>query len=314
MGKIEIKNTNILVSVIIPTYKRETFFLERCIESILAQSYENVEAVIVDDNDIGDQHNLKTAEFISGYTGNEKVIYIKTPKNIGAALSRNLGIENAKGEYITFLDDDDVYLTEKIEKQLHFMLDNTLEMSFTDIGLYNMEDKLIDYRRHNYVKDFSHNNLMRLHVMHNLTGTPTYMFKTESLKKIGGFEGSILSDEYYLMEKAINQGLKIGYIPISYVKAYRHNMGSKSFGTNKIVGEKVLYKSKKKYFHLLNGLEKRYARCRYFAVMAVSYYRNKKILFALFYSFCAFIFGPDIIFNEIKRKNKNIKRYKNSFY
>lgn len=306
-------NENVLVSVIVPTYKRNNALLSRSIESLLNQTHKNIEIIIVDDNQVGDQYNIVTELLINLYLSDSRIKYLKTEVNSGVALSRNLGISKSTGKYITFLDDDDMYLSDKITYQLDYMLKNELDMTFTDIALHNHDNILIDYRRHDYVKSFENSNLMKLHVMHNLTGTPTYMFKASSLKEIGCFDNSILSEEYYLMEKAINRGLKIGYIPKSHVIAFRHNMGGESFGIRKIAGEKLLYQSKKKHFHMLSKHQIRYTKCRYYAVMAVSCFRAKKYIFALFFSIITFISGPIIVLKELKKKKKILKKYKKDF-
>ena len=198
--KIKKDDTSILVSIIVPTYKRGNAYLKRCIISLLNQTHKNIEIIIIDDNALNDEHSKKTVSIINELKDKGNIIYIKTEKNLRAALSRNLGIFAAKGDYITFLDDDDVYLPKKISIQLDYMQKEKLDMSFTDIGLYNEKDKLVDYRKHDYVKSKKNEDLIKLHVMHNLTGTPTYMFKAKSLKQIGGFDNFLLSEEYYLME------------------------------------------------------------------------------------------------------------------
>lgn len=295
------------VSIIVPTYKRGDMYLQRCLDSLLSQTHNNIEIIVVDDNIPDSEDNINTKKIIKDYSNTEKIIYIKTATNSGAALSRNQGIFKATGDYITFLDDDDIYLPKKIEVQLEYMVEHMLDMSFTDLGLYNEDDKLIDYRSHNYITDFSSSELIKQHVIHNLTGTPTFMYRADKLKEIGGFENSTISNEYYLMEKSINSDLKIGYIPICLVKAYRYSSGGLSFGQKKIDGEKSLFTSKKKYFHLLSNAEKRYTRCRFYAVMAVSYYRNKRYAACGYHCLLSLFSSPLSIVSEIKKRKRLMK-------
>ena len=70
--------------------------------------------------------------------------YIQNDKNLGGSLSRNNGIFNSTGEYITFLDDDDMYETNKIENQIKYMLDNDLDVCISELAIYNENDKLVD--------------------------------------------------------------------------------------------------------------------------------------------------------------------------
>ena len=104
-----------MVSGIITTYKRDASVVRRAIDSMLAQTCPVSEIILVDDNENGSPYSQALAEMCAGM---EKVRCIKQDGNRGACAARNLGIENARGEYIAFLDDDDIWLPEKIEKQL----------------------------------------------------------------------------------------------------------------------------------------------------------------------------------------------------
>lgn len=108
-----------LVSVIIPTYKRYNT-LSRAIKSVVYQTYKNIEILIVDDNDPNDSYSqgLKKMVFELGIP-NLKLV--TQEKHINGAAARNAGIKNAKGEFIAFLDDDDLWLPEKIEKEVEFI-------------------------------------------------------------------------------------------------------------------------------------------------------------------------------------------------
>lgn len=114
---------NDLVSVIIPLYNRQNTIV-RAIESVLNQTYKNIEIIIVDDcsNDDGCKIIEEKYKFI------DKVHLIRLKKNSGACVARNVGIDAAKGKYISFLDSDDEYLPLKIELQI-----NKLMLSNSDI-------------------------------------------------------------------------------------------------------------------------------------------------------------------------------------
>lgn len=105
-----------LVSVIIPTYKRKNILC--AVDSVLNQSYSNIEIIVVDDNAEFPEYRKYIENELNEYIINKKVILIQNMKNLGGALSRNEGIVASHGTYITFLDDDDWYLQEKIEKQV----------------------------------------------------------------------------------------------------------------------------------------------------------------------------------------------------
>ncbi|MBQ9975955.1 MAG: glycosyltransferase family 2 protein [Clostridia bacterium] len=122
-----------LVSVIIPTYKRPEA-LTRSVDSVLAQTHKNIEVVVVDDNGIGTEYGLKTAEVMSRYANDGRVKYVQHEKNINGSAARNTGIRASKGEYIMFLDDDDEFLPVKAESQLERLegLDETWGACYSD--------------------------------------------------------------------------------------------------------------------------------------------------------------------------------------
>lgn len=104
-----------LVSVIIPTYKRPDM-IARTIQSIKQQTYGSIEIIIVDDNGLGTDMQLKTAEVVAPFVSD--IIYLVHEANKGGSAARNTGWKAAKGQYITFVDDDDELARGKIEKQV----------------------------------------------------------------------------------------------------------------------------------------------------------------------------------------------------
>lgn len=110
------------VSVVITTYKRP-ITLERAIKSVLNQTYDNIEIIVVDDNDEESEYRKITQDIMTKYEKNKKIKYIKHKLNKNGAAARNTGIDNSSGEYITFLDDDDELLKDKIKLQVE-KLDN----------------------------------------------------------------------------------------------------------------------------------------------------------------------------------------------
>lgn len=106
----------LLVSIIIPTYKRATM-LHRAIASSLEQTYSNIEVLVVSDNEPDDEFTAKARETVESFN-DYRVQLITQEKHINGAVARNVGIKASKGEYISFLDDDDYYEKDKIEKQV----------------------------------------------------------------------------------------------------------------------------------------------------------------------------------------------------
>ncbi|MEW9674401.1 glycosyltransferase family 2 protein [Ammoniphilus sp. 3BR4] len=109
------KHQDIFVSVVIPTFNRASL-LRRSISSVLKQTYSNLELIIVDD---GSTDNTK--DVVDSFK-DPRIKYIKHKINKNGAIARNTGIKAAKGKYIAFLDSDDEWVSEKIQKQLDWVL------------------------------------------------------------------------------------------------------------------------------------------------------------------------------------------------
>lgn len=114
---------NYTVSVIIPTYKRSEM-LPRAVDSALNQTYKNVQVVVVDDNNPDTEWRKTTSKTMEAYAEDSRVKYVCHEKNMNGSAARNTGIQSADGEIVCFLDDDDWFLPEKIEKQVSYLLSN----------------------------------------------------------------------------------------------------------------------------------------------------------------------------------------------
>ena len=127
---------NVGVSIIMPAYNVEQFISES-IKSVLAQTYQDWELIIVDDNSTDNTYEI--AKSYAESDGRIKVI--RFSENRGAALARNAAIEAAKGKYIVFLDSDDLWLPHKLEEQLEFMRENDLAFTYSSYELIDEAGK-----------------------------------------------------------------------------------------------------------------------------------------------------------------------------
>ena len=114
-----------LVSIIMPSYNTGKFIGET-INSVIDQTYINWELIIVDDCS-----SDNTDEIIKNIK-DSRIVYLKNEKNMGAAVSRNRALREAKGKWIAFLDSDDLWKENKLEKQIKFMKDNNYYFSYTN--------------------------------------------------------------------------------------------------------------------------------------------------------------------------------------
>lgn len=124
-----------LVSIIMPSYNTASFIAES-IRSVLAQSYKDWELIIIDDCSPDN-----TDDVVRPYLSDERIRYLKNEKNSGAAVSRNRALREAKGKWIAFLDSDDLWMPDKLEKQISFMEKHYYHFSYTNYAEIDVDGK-----------------------------------------------------------------------------------------------------------------------------------------------------------------------------
>lgn len=127
-----------LVSIIMPSYNTGKFIAES-IKSVLAQTYQDFELIIVDDCSTDD-----TEEVVKSFN-DSRIIFIKNETNSGAAVSRNRALREAKGKWIAFLDSDDLWMPQKLELQLNFMKENGYAFTYTDYKIVTPSGEELPY-------------------------------------------------------------------------------------------------------------------------------------------------------------------------
>ena len=131
-----------LVSVIIPYYKKRNFVKETII-SVINQSYNHLEILI-----IYDDTNLNDLEFINQISKlDNRIKILNNKKRLGAGLSRNIGIEQSNGKYIAFIDADDTWAPDKLKDQISFMRKNDYQISHTSYFIIDERKKIIGQRK-----------------------------------------------------------------------------------------------------------------------------------------------------------------------
>ena len=139
-----------LVSVIMPYYRKKKY-LKKTISSILEQSYQNFEIIIVyDDVDKSELSFIKEIQKL-----NKRISILENSTNLGAGFSRNLGIEIAKGHYVAFLDCDDIWEKNKLERQISFMKERDISFSFTAYQIIDQKENIIGKREATDVLNFN---------------------------------------------------------------------------------------------------------------------------------------------------------------
>lgn len=165
---------NPLVSIITPVYNAEKF-ISQTIQSVLSQTYSNWELILVDD--VSKDNSL---QIISTFTEVHKnILLFKNDKNSGAAITRNRGMEEAKGKYIAFLDADDVWFPIKLEKQIGMMEAKHLDVSFSSYNLMDANGVLLG-KKVKALEQLSYRKLLKCNYVGNLTG----VYNIQTLGKI----------------------------------------------------------------------------------------------------------------------------------
>ena len=139
-----------LVSIIMPYYKKKAF-IESSIQSILCQSYQNFQIIVVDD-----ELSEESSKILKKIASLDKRINVRINKiNQGAGVSRNLAIENASGEYIAFCDCDDLWKDTKLDEQIKFMKKKNIDFSFTAYEVINENKDKIGFRTAKDILNFN---------------------------------------------------------------------------------------------------------------------------------------------------------------
>lgn len=174
------------VSVIIPTYGGGVG-LDRTIDSILDQTYKNLEIIIVDDNGLGSDNQKKTESVLSKYRTVDYVKYIAPEKNGGGSVARNIGARSSSGDYLMFLDDDDTVSKDKIERQVE-----ALENGNGAYGLAYCSTKVyMGNRFSNIIKATQSGDILEKYIFGKIyIGTGTALMIREAWESIGGYDES----------------------------------------------------------------------------------------------------------------------------
>ena len=155
---------NPLVSIITPSFNSEKFIAET-IESVQNQTYQNLEMIIVDDSS-----KDQTAAIIEQFVANDsRIQFFQLEKNSGAGIARELALSKAKGNYISFLDADDLWKPLKLEKQLQFLKENKLHFTFSFYDCIDEDGNVLN-KRVEAPLNLSYRQLFFCNYIGNLTG------------------------------------------------------------------------------------------------------------------------------------------------
>lgn len=225
-----------LISIISPSYNSSDF-IEVTINSISAQTYRNWELIVVDD--CSKDNTVSILKKLS--ETDSRIKYFTNATNQGAAISRNIGLENARGRFIAFLDSDDLWYPQKLDIQINFMLSNICPISFTSYELIDEKGLQID-KIIQTVEKIDYQGYMK----NTIIGMSTSMIDTNIVGKDFRFTNIRTRQDTYLWITLLKKGFKA--YGINQVLA-KYRVRSNSISANK-------FKAAKRVWYLYYNLEK----------------------------------------------------------
>lgn len=193
-----------LVSVILPTYNRAAT-LDRAITSVLAQSYTSFELLVIDDG------STDVTPSLVGAVKDDRVRYLRQDQNQGVAAARNRGLAAAKGRLIAFLDSDDAWMPEKLDRQVALMQASPgrVGLIYTGLAIQQPGGHTDTWRpevRGNVLADILQRNVVHF-------GTSSTMIRAEAAEAVGGFDSAMPANEDHDYWARIARLFEFDYLP-----------------------------------------------------------------------------------------------------
>ena len=248
------------VSIVIPTYKRPDK-LDRAVDSVLNQTYSNIEVIVVDDNSPGTEGRKRTESIMERYSSESRVIYVKHEFNKNGSAARNTGAKMSTGDFIGFLDDDDQFLPKKIESQINKLLSLSDDwgMCYNHYYTQKENESLIPVKEHREGDLF----LPALKQMLNINAGSNLLIRRKAFESIGGFDESFkrnqdheflvrLLHKYklaFVAEPGLIYSIGTTNVKINYEETIRHYIE-----TFKPYIDELNSKDKKEFYDRINKL------------------------------------------------------------
>ncbi|PKP49342.1 MAG: hypothetical protein CVT95_03475 [Bacteroidetes bacterium HGW-Bacteroidetes-12] len=287
---------NPLVSIIIPCYNAEKYIAET-IQSVINQTYSNWELIIVNDGSTDGSVTI-----LKQFIEKDNRIKLINKFNSGVSGTRNKGLEIAKGNFITFLDADDVWHTTNLEKKVNFLSSTDYDVVYSYCQMIDEQSKPID-KLLKGENDLKIEDFLNLKANYN-TAPSGVVFKKEVLHKIGGFDVNLSNNaDQDILIQALANGFKIGII---HEVLWNYRVHAENMSKNVAVLEKdsiYLFKKceKQQLFHSFWFKQKCFATMYY--LLAGSWWKdgNNKLR-GLYFLFLAVVSHPASIATIFKKK------------
>lgn len=251
-----------LISVVMPSYNTENY-ISKAIQSVLNQSYKNLELIIIDDCSID-----KTRQIVEEYCKKDKRVKAYfNQKNSGVSYSRNFGIEKAKGSWIAFLDSDDMWEEEKLKKQINLLVQKQMKPILIYTGSAFIDENGIPYK---YVMEVPETVRYKELLKQNVISCSSVLIKREIISSIK-MENDNMHEDFVVWLKVLRNYDICAYGVNEPLLVYRMSSNSKS--GNKFKAAKMTYMV---YKHMnLNFIKRNYYMLHY-VIRSIIKYKNTK--------------------------------------
>ena len=237
-----------LVSVIITTHNRSPKIVLRAVNSVLCQTYKNIEIIVVDDS--SKEYVLRDdVEKIIRHKA-PQILYIKHETNKGSCAARNTGLLYAKGYYVAFLDDDDEWLPQKIEEQIKGFTDDNIALVYSGITIIDEINCLNYNAKFKAVKGKAFYPLLKSCF---IGSTSNPLIKKECIENVGLFDTKMKSCQDYDLWLRIAMRYHINYVKMPLIKYHIHendristNLDDQISGRDRIIKKYIVFLRKDK--------------------------------------------------------------------
>lgn len=243
-----------LVTIGVSNYNYAHYILET-LESVAKQTYQHIELIIVDD--LSTDNSIEViSNWINNYKGKIRINFIKNKFNIGLAKVCNIILKNTNGKYFQPLDADDIILPDKIEKQVKVLEDSRhLAMVYSNVSVVNEKGEIINsdyFSRINYNKDqMPSGSIFNQLLIFNFIPVPSVLINTGVAKKMGGFDETLLVQDYYLWLR-ISEDYEIGYLNTASALYRVHSNSMSNLSLTNVAYQESVMKLKLRYFDNTN--------------------------------------------------------------
>ena len=215
------------ISIILPTYNRAKLFLSRAINSVINQSYHNWELIVIDNSSIDN-----TKELVNSYQ-NSKIHFFSIENKGNIAKSRNLGISQAKGDFIAFLDSDDYWKLDKLEKCINILKSNRSYDGVCHAEFWVNPKNHQEIKKYGPKKYFNYEKLLIRGNSVSLSAMVVNKKKILEAKSFSEDQNIITAEDYDLWIKLAANNINVAFIdkPLGYYQIH-HNSESSDISRN----------------------------------------------------------------------------------